>query len=424
MQKKLFEKSFIVLLPFLFLYLLIVLLNSSDVLFGDEGRYLQFAENILHGFYSPPPPNINLWNGPGFPIYLLPFLALHIPHIAIKLFNAILYFSSLLLFHKTLRKFLDAKKSLLASVVFGLYYMPYKSLPHILSEVFVIFLITLVTYLSTEYFSGEEKRKNIFQTLRLAFVLAFLALTKVMFGQVYLLAGISFSFLFLFTKNIFYKRAAILLTWSLLVCLPYLFYTYSLTGKTFYWSNAGGMSLYWMSNPAKGEWGEWHNDSLISTTREQGATEKLKLNHQLENDAIHKFTGIERDEKFKEYAIRNIKENPGQFFVNWMANWSRMFFNYPAGYFSFRWSTIGNMIGNIPVLMMMIYSTLLTFRNRKKLPLALKFLLIIAGIYLLASSLLSAYDRMFYILIPVIGLWIAYSLYCLREKTSNDQKSK
>src|SRR5690348_11128528 len=72
--QKIYSKPFLAFLPFLLLYAALILFLNNDALFGDEGRYLQFAHNLLHGFYSPPPPDINLWNGPGFPVYLMPFV--------------------------------------------------------------------------------------------------------------------------------------------------------------------------------------------------------------------------------------------------------------------------------------------------------------------------------------------------------------
>ena len=424
MVKKFSSRPFLSLLPFLLFYLLLIYLQNDDTLFGDEGRYLQFAQNLLNGFYSPPPPNINLWNGPGFPIYLLPFIALKVPLLIIKLCNAFLHYFTLVIFCKTVHKFLDEKKSFIYTVVLGCYYMPFKSLPHILSETFVIFLVASITYLAVVFFSKSPEQKNIKLFILLAFLLAFLALTKVIFGTVFLISGIIFLLSYIVKGNVHFKNSFLLMIVSLVICLPYLVYTYSLTGRIFYWSNASGMSLYWMSNPVKGEYGEWYNDSLTSATLDISSQQTLQANHRQEYDAIQAQHGVARDDKFKESAIQHVKENPGKIFMNWIANISRMLFNYPVGYTSIRLSTLANMIANIPLLSFLLYSSLLTWRRRKEINFVFKFLLTISMIYLAGSSILSVYDRMFYILIPIYGCWIAYSLSVLRGNEKGLQKSK
>ncbi len=418
MRKIFFERPYLALLPFLLLYLIIILVQDSGMLTGDEGRYLTFAENLLNGFYSPPPPEINLWNGPGFPLYLIPFVAFKVPLLIIRIFNAVLYFLALILFNKTLSHFIKKKRSLLFTFLFGCYYMPYKSLPHIISETLSIFLIAAVAYMAVNYFSSNLKYKSIKHTILFAMVLAYLALTKVLFGEVYLFAAMLFLLLYLVTKNPLYKRSFSLIILAFFFCIPYLIYTYSLSGKILYWSNAAGMSLYWMSNPVPGELGEWHNDSLNTSSLDQKSLQLLQLNHQAEYDEIHQYKGVQRDMKFKEMAWRNLKSHPIKIFKNWIANWSRMFFNYPESYVSLGTAKILNMLVNIPVLLLLAYSAFLTFKNKYQLPFAIKFLLIISGIYLFGSSLLSAYDRMFYIHAPVFGLWICYAFSFLKKNTN------
>ena len=407
MLESLAKRPYFSLLPFFIFYVLIILTQSGDTLIGDEGRYLWFAANLSNGFYSPPPPQINLWNGPGFPAYLLPFVVAGMPYLVIRLFNAVLCFCTLLIFHKTLTRFFDAKRSFVITLIYGCYYMPYKSLPFILSETLTVFLISGITFYAVSFFSGKSKPGT---PVMLSLLLAALALTKVIFGQVFLFAGIAFFLLYLFTRNILYRKSSLMMLYALLFCLPYLVYTHALTGRIFYWSNAGGMSLYWMSNPVKGEWGEWHNDDLTSPVMDTKSYALLQANHREEYAGIHTLQGVARDDKFKEVALHNITGHPGKFILNWLANWSRMLFNYPVSYVPFTLGTAANMLANIPILLLLLYSTILTIRPGKKIPFSIRFLLILSVIYLLGTSLLSAYDRMFYILAPVFGLWISYAL--------------
>jgi hypothetical protein len=424
MVKKFYSRPFLSLLPFLLLYSILIVIQNNDALFGDEGRYLQFAHNLLNGFYSPPQPDINLWNGPGFPIYLLPFVVMNVPLLIIKLSNALLHYFTLILFYKTIRRFLDEKKSFIYTAMLGCYYMPFKGLPHILSETLVIFLIASITYFSVVLFSKPHEQKNGKLFFLLSILLSFLALTKVIFGTVFLIAGIIFLLSYIVNGNKHFRNSFLLMIAALVMCLPYLVYTHSITGRIFYWSNASGMSLYWMSNPVEGEYGEWHNDSLTSSPLDISSQQILKSNHKEEYNEIYLQHGVARDDKFKSFAIQHAKEHPGKMFRNWLANISRMLFNYPVSYTPFKLSTLANMLVNIPLLLLLLYSGWLTWKRRKEINFVWKFLLVISIIYLAGSSIVSSYDRMFYILIPIFGCWIAYSLSILRPSEGDFQKSK
>ena len=71
--RNLSRRPWIALLPFLVLYVVLVLVFHKDAMEGDEGRYVFFAENLSQGFYSPRD-EINLWNGPGYPLVLVPLV--------------------------------------------------------------------------------------------------------------------------------------------------------------------------------------------------------------------------------------------------------------------------------------------------------------------------------------------------------------
>jgi hypothetical protein len=98
------KNPYLLFAPFLILYIIIVLIFHKQGTIGDEGRYLMFAHNLIHGFYSPTGPNIDLGNGPGYPIILKPFVALHLPLIFMRLINAVFYYLSIVLLFKSLAK--------------------------------------------------------------------------------------------------------------------------------------------------------------------------------------------------------------------------------------------------------------------------------------------------------------------------------
>src|SRR6266851_5649506 len=85
------------LAPLLIVYAFVFFVASRPTLEGDEPRYAEFATHLTHGYYSDRP-DVNLWNGPGYPLVLAPFVALHLPWRVVKavnvffLFGAVVYF--------------------------------------------------------------------------------------------------------------------------------------------------------------------------------------------------------------------------------------------------------------------------------------------------------------------------------------------
>src|SRR4051812_36700485 len=76
---RLAHMPFVLFLPFLLIYGVGVALGSGRPLHGDEPGYLSYAANLSHGYYSPAN-DVLLWWGPGYPIVLLPFVALGLPY--------------------------------------------------------------------------------------------------------------------------------------------------------------------------------------------------------------------------------------------------------------------------------------------------------------------------------------------------------
>src|SRR5688572_4691293 len=82
---KLAANPFILFLPFLIFFIAYILIKNNNAFESDEERYYIFAQHLLNGYYSDPAPKINLWNGPGYPIFLMPFVALGLPLVIIPL---------------------------------------------------------------------------------------------------------------------------------------------------------------------------------------------------------------------------------------------------------------------------------------------------------------------------------------------------
>src|SRR5215467_7456599 len=96
------KNPYLIFLPFLIFYIAYVIYFITDGVSGDQPRYLMYADNLIHGFYSPP--ELDLRNGPGYPIILVPFVALHLPFVSMTILNAFLHYLSIVFLFKALRQ--------------------------------------------------------------------------------------------------------------------------------------------------------------------------------------------------------------------------------------------------------------------------------------------------------------------------------
>ena len=413
------KNPFVLFLPFFILYVILVFVKPTHGIEGDEGRYLNFAQNLIHGFYSPPAPNINLWNGPGYPILLVPFVVFHLPLICITLLNAILNYFSIILLFKTLQQYVPFKMAFIFSLFWACYYISYGELVVIYTEVFTSFLITLlIFYLVKSFNIGNKSIKNaIFSGL----IIGYIVLTRVIFGYVLLVMLIGFALLFVLNKKVInYRRGLLILLVAMITITPYLIYTYHLTGKLYYLGDSGGMSLYWMTSSNENELGDWHHErdvhyiptlnSKIEITADQkmipGWNNSLYLNHFEDYKKIDQYVGVERDDTYKKIALSNIRRNPVKYLKNIVSNVERLFFNFPYSY-TLQHSSIKIAFSGM-VVIGMIFSLFISLINFRKIEFPLMFIIIFVIIYLGLTILVSAYPRMFTVIVPILLFWICY----------------
>ncbi len=410
---------FMVFLPFLILYCFLIFRKSEEKQRKDEWRYIYYAENLLEGEYSPKG-IVFLWSGPGYPIIIAPFIGTGTPTIIIKLLNGFfLYFSIILLF-RMLLNYLKVKRAFIISILWAIYWPAYEMLHYMMTEPFTIFLISLITYYTVKLF--REKKYSASSIVSLGMLLGFLALTKLIFGYVLLVGLIIYALLFAIKRSKTYQTSTLVYFVALLFCTPYLLYTYNISNKVFYWGNAGGMQLYWMSSPHKEEMGDWINFTYkpskydevnqLFKSRHQPIHDELMNNSPfmegISQDKLIKISNVKQDEGFKKQAIINIREHPNKYFENWIANISRMLFNAPYSYKAQSADYLRYLIINGPILLLSFVGLILTYKNFKSISFEVKFLLFFASIYFGGSSLISAYPRQFYIIVPILFLWISY----------------
>jgi len=320
----------------------------------------------------------------------------------LRFLNGLLLFFSLLINFKTISIYSSKKSAYVCTVLLGLYFPIFEMLPLIFTECLTWFLICIICYLFIKsYIKKEISWKLTFLT---SFTLAFLAMTKVIFGYVIVIMLIVSFITLLFSKlRTTAKKSTLIFLISFIFCLPWLYYSYSLTNKLFYWTNSGSMSLYTMSTPFPNELGDWKSKIEL----------KQNPNHKAFMDSIENFNSFERDEAYKNVAIKNIKKHSKKYFSNWLANVGRLLFSYP---FSNQYNheqtvkTYWFILPNMFIIVILALILPLSIINLKKFPYSLIYLLIFFTIYLFGSTLVSAYRRMFYVTLPYWFLFISFVL--------------
>ncbi len=145
---------------------------------GDEGRYLEFAGNLLQGYYSPKD-TFSLWNGPGYPIAIAPLVAVGAPRFLILLANAFFQYLSVVFLFKTLTLFTHRRAALALTIGWGLYFTAYETLPYVLSDTFATLLATLAAYFTIKTLKDGKG------AWKAGLIWGWLLLTKVIFAYVF-----------------------------------------------------------------------------------------------------------------------------------------------------------------------------------------------------------------------------------------------
>jgi len=414
---KLIKNPFWLFLPFLIFFIIIILKFQTDGMktHGDESRYYQFAQNLIHGFYSPPSPKIDLTNGPGYPIILMPFVALGLPVISMKLMNAVFYYLSIILLFKSLQQIVSFRKALIFSLFWACYYNSYQDMLYVLTESFTCLLISLIIFTLIKAFKQERPGVSKKYLWLSGFSIGYLVLTKIIFGYVLVFLLIGCGFLWIINRRTGnYKKRIIILFIAFMITIPYLIYTYSLTGKILYWGTPGGDSLYWMSTPYEDEYGDWYGELNIKLTSKEiassvpGYLDSLKLHHQKDYEEIFKYEGIQRSDAFERIAINNIKSHPFKYIKNCISNIGRLLFSYPYSYTIQNNKTLLRLPLNGIIVVFSAFCLILTFFNWRKVIFPIRFILFFILLYLGLSTLVSAQIRMFTIIVPMLIFWIAF----------------
>jgi 4-amino-4-deoxy-L-arabinose transferase-like glycosyltransferase len=329
------------LTPLLLFYVAWTVVNPDVGGAGDEGNYLAYAERLTHGDYaSEERPDSYLWKGPGLPVMLVPFVALDAPVELARIVLALLLGGAVLLFQRLLRLRLSERASLLGALALGLYVPFLRTLGYVRSEPVAVFLVVLAMYLWARRSDAGRDRYLVGAGL----ALGALTLTRLEYGYVLTACLLLASAVWLKGRGRTARDAAAVCGVALALCVPWLAYTYALTDKPFYWSNAGSASLYWMSGPTADDLGDWNSVNSVFRRDELAAHRPLFRR-------LRTMHPVDADEELRQVARENISDHPARFARNVVNNFSRLLFNFP---FSFQQETTKPLFYVVPNFLLLV----------------------------------------------------------------------
>jgi hypothetical protein len=389
------------LLPLLAIYLAASLLLPAHP--DDETAYVTLAKRIVQGTYvtgdddalldqstrSP-----DLWFGPGLPGALVPFVALDAPISVLRLIGPVFLFGGVVLFYLLARDRWGPRIATLSSYGLGLY-LPFLALlsnlhSEMLAVLFVVgSMLAISRYLNiggVRYFAAG------------AASLAGLALTRVAYGWVLTAVLVLLVLWWLLGRSRAAGRVAPMFAVALVLCVPWLAYTYAKTDRLFVWGNSGSLSLYWMASPHEGDLGDWHPANEVFTDPELAA-------HRPFFETLRGLTLAGQNSEIEREALQNIVDHPVEYAENLVANVSRMLFNTPYTRTQQATNDLFYALPNALVVGAVALCLLVLLPRRRALPLETGPFVTLGAVAFVLHALVAAYARMLMPIVPLVA-WL------------------
>jgi hypothetical protein len=391
---KYFKIIILFIFLFVFAYTNIIQLVEMPELTGDEGAYLNFADNLRHGFYTTSD-TCNLWYGPGYPIFIfsIKLISNTISFEILRIVNVIFLLVSFCFNTFSFRIITQNKISLGDAGFLSFIILPWSidaiDFTRIHTESFVYLQISLIVF----FFAKFLNTKNPKLLVPLYFIFGYLAITKVVFIYVGLLLFLLIG-LVAFSKKIRLNRYIL---FFFIPVLPWLAYTYSITGKVLYPGTSGGMQLYYMTSLNPNGEGDWMSlGEGIKKSKEDSLV--------LKKVVVDGMNQLELDAYIKQIAVKNIKKEPFLYVKRLFLNAGRLFSyrlsrdKFSSIILSFRYNVIFGLV---------VFAFFVFMKNWSQNIFNVNYvLLIFLLLYIGVSLLVSAYFRFFLIMLPIVMFYI------------------
>ena len=379
----------------LLVYLGVFLFISNSKLNGDEKRYALQATNLTQGFFIQAD-RLQIDNGPGYPLMLTPFAELELNWRWAKLLNPFLMVGAFWILYLTTRQYVEWSAALWGVVLTSCYYPFMRDFGRLITEPLTCLLVSAWAYLVCALWRHE----GVTRTVLTGAVFGYLCLTKVIFGYLLVVALFCFGVWALVGRDRRVMRLLASLVLAAFVCIPYLSYTQSLTGKSFFWADAGAYNLYWMSSPHSSDTGSWHKRTDVFSQEELAPHREFFAE-------LSQMPYEERSTALMRKAKENIKNHPGKYVRNWFANVGRLIFNYPIDYAPQTINTYFYFVANSIVIYLVISSLWSIWKLPIKLPpehlvLTAAALIVLGGTSLAYANVRMARPLLLLLSIPMI----------------------
>lgn len=187
---------------------------------------------------------------------------------------------------------------------------------------------------------------------------------------------------------------------ALMLCLPWLFYTAQVSGRTHAWSTLGAEMAYWATSPGS------HRGDYVYPEDWQGRPELAAVHGEFLR-AVQALDPSDRDAAYRARVIENLRAYPDVAVVNWVNNLSRLAFGYPRPLRTQELSYVPLFLLNVPLALLGAMAFALALRRPRSVPPEIAVLLLIAVAYLGAHSLLPALARYGIMALPLLAPFIA-----------------
>jgi len=384
---------------------------------GDEWRYLWYAENLVRGYFSPPE-YVFLWSGPGYPLFVAPFIAAGAPQVALQVANGLLIGAAHVMFFAFARQHASLRTAWLMTVALTLYLPILDFAPFVYTEPLTFFLITTSLYLLTM----AVQRGTAVWLVLCGVCLAWLTITKVSFwpmvfggfGLCSAIACLGWIRHRAWTRRTA-QRVALAFGLGALGCVPYLVYTYQVTGRVFYWGSGGGSVIYWISNP-HGQYGEWFHNGWVEKRadlrkhhyalfKSVGAYDTSLVGRARGREKIARMlapiSSPQADDVFKARGLANIRAYPDKYLRNVAWNLRRLLFDTPYTVRKFHPGSQRMAVSHFIMLLAVFAAAIRLARGRVR---AWPFACLLAWMflsYLGPLALVSAVGRYTTVIVPV-----------------------
>ena len=402
------------LLPLLAAYLLICQFTQPGIdPVLDEPDLLAAAQRMIDGHMLPSgritDPRAFLWHGPGLVTVLAPLVALDLSLQTIRFLEPVLLGSALLVFHRLLRIRVGSRAALGWTYALGLYVPFFAVLSQIHKEPLAILLIAGGMLALTRALSGGGR----LSVLAAGLSLGGLAMVRLEYGWVAVaLLLLAVGYWVAHRHSASARRLVAVTAVAVAACVPWLAFTWNVTGEPLYWGSSSGLSLYWMSPTVAGENGQWHSPDKVAR-----------------NDRLTVFRPTFRhvlrlgpqagDRWLRDRAIENIRARPATYARNVAANTARLFYGVPMYPRRTTFHLVGFAVCNSLLLIGLAWAARVLWRRRRHLPVEAGPIAVFALLAVLVHLPPSASPRMLLPVVPVLVWLIAQAGAARREPATS-----